>query len=64
MRLDIVINFGYRYIVICQKCCLFLVLKDALQLRDVILRIYQTVPADHICLYSLRHYILIIDDYL
>ena len=31
MRLDIVLDFGYRNIVIWQKCCLFLVLKTTLQ---------------------------------
>lgn len=30
-RLDIVLDLGYRYIVIWHKCCVFLVLNDKLQ---------------------------------
>ena len=35
MRLDIVLDFEYRHIVLCHKCCRFLVLKAALQWSDL-----------------------------
>ena len=48
MRLDIVLNFGYRNIVIWLNCCLFL----------------DCSSCSIICLYPHSYYINITDDYL